>query len=77
MFYSFSKKTNQQISSITNSDLSITYYFIRVIQYLISDGNITKNSQYLYSACGNHVKALVVLKQYVSPEEEDEINDDN
>ena len=76
MFYGFSKKTNQQILLITNSDLSITYYFIRVIQYLISDGNIRKNSQYLCSASDNHVRALLDQKQYVSPKEEDEINDD-
>ena len=78
MFYGFSKKTNQQILLITNSDLSITYYFIRVIQYLIFDGNITKNIQYLWPACDNHVKALLDQKQYVSPEEEeeDQINDD-
>ena len=42
---------------------------------MISDGNITKNSQYLYSACDNHVKALLDQKQYVSFEKESEIND--
>ena len=76
MFYGPSKKTNQQILLITNLNLSITYYFIRVIWYLISNGNVTKNSQYLCSLFDNHLKALLDQKQYVSSEEDDEINDD-
>ena len=71
-------KENQSadiIILINNSNLSITYYFIRVIQYHIFDGSITKNSQYLCSVCDNHVKALLDQKKNISSKEEDKIND--
>ena len=41
---------------------------------MISDGNMTKNGQYLYSACNNYVKTLLDQKQYVSFEKESQIN---
>ena len=39
------------------------FCFLRVIEYLLRNGNISKSSQYLCSACDSHVKTVLEKKK--------------
>ena len=41
------------------------FCFLKVIEYLLRSDNISKSSQYLLSACNNHVKTILEKKNMV------------